>query len=57
MKKWLLKQKTYFENKDKSLNENGIKKLEEYWAKCIILKGDYLDEYSWILPEKHCFIS
>lgn len=34
----------YFEAKDKSFYEKGIKKLEERWTKCITLEGEYLDE-------------
>jgi len=33
----------YFEAKDKSFYEKGIKKLER-WTKCITLEGEYLDE-------------
>ena len=41
----------YFEAKDKSLDNKGIEILEKHWNKCIILEGDYVDEWSRILPE------
>ena len=34
----------YFEAKDKSFYEKGIKLLEKCWNQCITLEGDYVDE-------------
>ena len=47
----------YFEAKDKSFYQKGIKLLEKSWNQCITLEGDYVDESSWILPKSCCFIS
>ena len=36
----------YFEVKDKSFYRKGIEMLEKAWNECIILEGDYVDEWS-----------
>ena len=45
----------YFEVKDKSFYKRGIEILEKRWNECITLEGDYVDEWSRILP-KSCFM-
>ena len=47
----------YFESKDKSFYKKDIKLLEKCWNQRIILEGDYVDEWSRILPKIYCFIS
>ena len=46
----------YFEAKDKWLCKKGIELLEKRWNQCITLEGDYVDEWSRILPKMFCFI-
>ena len=46
----------YLEAKDKSFYKKGIEILEKRWNECITLEGDYVDEWSRILPKSCCFI-
>ena len=48
----------YFESKDKSFYEKGIKKLEERWNECITFEGRRVDELSRICKKiKFFFLS
>ena len=47
----------YFKAKDKSFYKKGIEMLEKRLNECITLEGDYVDEWSRILPKSCFFIS
>ena len=49
--------KAYCEAKDKSFYKKGIEMVKKRWNKCITFEGDYVDEWSRILPKCCCFIS
>ena len=34
----------YFGDQEKAFYLEGIRKLEQRWAKCIALKGDYIEK-------------
>ena len=48
---------SYFEGLDGSYYKRSIEMLKKRCTDCITLKGDYLDEYSRILPKKCVFLS
>ena len=47
----------YFEAKDKFFFKKGIEILAKHLNECITFEGDYVDEWSRILPKSCCFIS
>ena len=53
----IAKSEAYFKADDKSFYKKGIQLLEKHWNECITLEGDYVDEWSQILPKSCCFIS
>ena len=47
----------YFEAKDKSFYKKCIEVLEKRWTDCVAFEGDYVSEYSRVLPKKCVFPS
>ena len=55
--KVIAESEAYFQAKNKSSYNKGIEMLEKRWNEYITLEGEYVDEWSRILPKSCCFIS